>query len=235
MKNKIKINITDNFNVSINLLDDDTNTYKTKHISFDNLVNILNHIKQDESCSVTTHNDNFDSNVLYVSPVFSSRNGVSIVQHILKENNENVYIIKKEKGKVDFQYYNNKFNVHTPSLLFAVVIKDDIISSVKVFALKEDFLTENTELYAYPFSNVYNNGRICFGANNISSKKFKDFKDILSIPSMFLNMPSTHELRNRNKYNMEYKLLLEHLESNEFDLNNLISENYKLGEIQKIL
>lgn len=233
MKNKFKIDITEDFSAMISVLNINNGTYKTKNISLDDLIDCLQYVKNNSDVK-TTRMQRGESDVMYISPVFSSRNGVSIVQHIIYSETEHLYILKKDSSKVMFNYYNDTYDVHVPSSLFVIKIKDEVIASARVFSLKEDFVDEDTEVFSYPFSNVYENGRICFGNNRLAFKKFKTFKDILSIPAMFFAMPSTHELACRNEYKMEYKVLLQHLEENKFDVTKLKSEKKQVKDLYKL-
>jgi hypothetical protein len=72
--------------------------------------------------------------------------------------------------------------------------------------------TPGTQVYVYPFSNVYSNTGICIGAAN-SFPAYKDLRTLGTLPYHILSLPNNdHNFsRGENKLKLPYRDLLEHL------------------------
>lgn len=110
------------------------------------------------------------------------------------------YVIPKSKIRVKFQDVAFE-SVGHPRLLFAISCVNNRVQEVKLCALKgKAELNLETELYHYPYSNVYSNGKICWsGWHELP---------IDQIPMMFLSTSNNSHLnkdtlslfqRNQNK------------------------------------
>ena len=61
------------------------------------------------------------------------------------------------------QYFDTVYVVPFPALMFIFCIATGRINVSKVVALDTDVPQENSIVYHYPFGNVYNDGKICWG------------------------------------------------------------------------
>ena len=84
-----------------------------------------------------------------------------------------VLLYVKEQ-KFPFSYAGNIMRLPFPSLMFYLEVKGGVIRERKVFAVKDEFICPNSELYFYPFGNVYEDGRICMGNINVSLPTMQD-------------------------------------------------------------
>lgn len=95
-------------------------------------------------------------------------------------------------------------NIHLPNLLFAIGLKKDTRGQTSMFksgllCYKEGFITENTQLYTFPFSNTHKEssyGEICWGdvrpnVNQVSQA--------VGVAHLFLGNGMNHHLYNRLK------------------------------------
>src|SRR5690606_11494677 len=70
-----------------------------------------------------------------------------------------------------------------PNLLFVFKLKEGRLSSKAVYCYKDTFVRNETELYAYPYANVFHGGKMCFylpGDNDI-----KDLVQLQSLPHVW--------------------------------------------------
>ena len=100
-----------------------------------------------------------------------------------------------------------------PVLVFYFRTKMGKVTVSKVFAAKDEKLTENTVLYSYPFGNVHDDGRICWGGNVLPDiKQLTDFEKLVE---MFLGSETNNDLY-RNVGGVTQEQLLAKLKGKKF-------------------
>jgi hypothetical protein len=141
-------------------------------------------------------------------------------------------VIYSEKVVVMYQTVNRPFKYHKTtfaSIPFPILLFKFIISSttdttenrltdvkVKVGAITSTILKEKSIVYHYPYSNVYDNGTICFGSNVLPN--IKKLTDLSAVPELFLSGIQNDDMyRNANNSGMVLRELLELLDGSEFD------------------
>ena len=68
------------------------------------------------------------------------------------------------KGQMQpFNFAGKIMRIPFPSLVFNLTVGKGIIKEKKVFAVKDEILCPDTELFHYPFGNVNDQGGICMG------------------------------------------------------------------------
>lgn len=136
---------------------------------------------------------NFDTGLMPVGTIAFSRSG----------NGERVAIIQPESmQKVSFEIQEadkssmiEKFTVPVPPLLW--IFSFDLgkkLNGADVFALKDTFLIKSTMLFHAPFSNVNEDGRICWGHENVLDKPFKTLVGLVSLTRLFFSQPFNADL-----------------------------------------
>ena len=79
-----------------------------------------------------------------------------------------------------------------PALVFYFRTKMGKVTISRVFAAKDEKLTDNTKLYHYPFGNVYDDGKICWGGNVLPDiKRLSDFEKVVEL---FLGAGTNNDL-----------------------------------------
>lgn len=73
-----------------------------------------------------------------------------------------------------FSYAGKIMRIPFPGLVFRLVVKNGAVIERKVFAVKDEIICPETELYFYPFGNVYTSGDICMGSISINIPTVKD-------------------------------------------------------------
>lgn len=158
--------------------------------------------------------------VINDTPIFPAFKNIRIIQFREVDNGSNIFIMSREAGQTEITYFDTKFeNVGIPKLLFAIKVVNMVIQMVCVVSVKDEIITENTKIYAYPFSNTSSgDGKICFGGNRISNLPIKNAIDLHSIPDMFLAMPNNDDAYgNKNLSGLEFRPLLENLVGKTFE------------------
>jgi hypothetical protein len=163
---EINISINDSFETAKVMINNE-GIKKIKNVSFSDLIKELN-----------SHVSGFNSGIL--------PRGVKFI----KEAKEYTYVAIETLPNVKtFNYYNgsknNTVNMPFPPLLFIFKVNGNKIIDVRVFALSNTLLSFNDTLYSFPFGNIYNDGRVCWGSAKIDFS-FKSYLHLLSIMATFL-------------------------------------------------
>lgn len=227
---RIRFEITEDFDIYVSKKDENTNRSEKKLIEIKTLLSILEESMGTSKKSV--RRERAERDVLYSSPIFPSYHGVHVAQHIIKDKDREFFILQREKRQGKFAFYDDVFdNIGLPGMIFMLQIMNEVIVDLRVFAIKDEIITESTELYAYPFPNVSSSGGVCLGSNNLSEYKIKSANNLHSFPSMFFMMPATHELRNQNTSGLNVRPLLQKLKGNEFNDDYLVKSNINYGDL----
>ena len=128
------------------------------------------------------------------------------------------YFIRYPDLRVDFSYFGTQYpNFPIPRLVFCFryMPQEKKVADCYVCVTKDERLTADTPLYHYPFSNVYNDLRICIGNNALPI--YKDPARLHTLASYLLRLPNNNDLYSRedNKLHAEYRDLLEQMKGKE--------------------
>lgn len=153
-----------------------------------------------------------------------------------REYSFNCVLIVPE-GLRPFYYMDEIFMIPFPVLVFYFMVLDGRMTFSKCYAMKKGSVTEDSILYHYPFGNVYDDGKICWGKNKLP--EIKRMKELETLVSLFFGSPTNNDLYNPSsilKCSEEYVLtqrgLLEHIKGLEmFPENILHCTGNKLGSL----
>lgn len=161
------------------------------------------------------------------------------IQASLKyKSTEQFVFIEIPKKQMDYYYYNSEMKaVGFPRLIFGYRIVDQRVSSIYIFAVKEDGrIKENTPLYKFPYANVSDSGLVCMGTNPLPL--IKDIQQIGTLHNLFFAAPSSachyYGLRNNSGFN-DLRDLYNHMSNNQFPDEWLVSMETSFGEFFKKL
>jgi len=192
--------------------------YESKYIKFEDFFSAIDAAR--EKRTVTVPDDEFE-------PILSPILPKNCVQ--LKQVNEHTYWVVIEKGpsRFDFDYYETIYNIPLPRLLFAFRVYKNILTGGGVVAVKDHTITEETELFCYPFSNA-SHGHICWGN---ATPQIKTLYQLSGLPEMFLAIPNSNHSYGNNESGLEYRPFLEKLSKEKtFDNDVLKDEEMTYGE-----
>jgi hypothetical protein len=209
MENAI-IKFTDENNVTVEFKTENGN--EVRYISFNDFAQAILAANQQVK---------FEAIDVVDSPIFTVGHGISTVQTREYSTGSRTVILVREPMPMDITYFDDVYkNVGIPRLLFGIKIYQNIIQSVRIMAIKDFIIKENTPLYEYPFSNVSRGtGNVCFGMNRVSSIDVTHLTALHSIPDMFLSMPNNNDNYGHNLSGLDYRPLLERLSDKPFDDN----------------
>ena len=95
------------------------------------------------------------------------------------------------------QYENTQYDVCVPSLVFSFHVDKGRLEKTRVFVLKDDKPTGNSVLYRYPFGNVYDDGRVCWGSNVFPD--ILEIKRLEMVMTLFIQSPCNSDLYKSEK------------------------------------
>lgn len=203
---------------------EDSNGLKSiKYLSFTNTLNLLNASIRESS---ETHDLAIGDTRL--STILPGDNIISTIQ--IKEfvdSGSTWYILLREGVPANFKYKNKTYkNVAMPKTLFAIKVFNDRCCNIKIAAVKTNRITNNTTIYRYPFSNVFDTRNVCLGSNTFSDFDLNGIQNLPMIPEMFLAMTNNNDgYCGSNTSNLNYEELLEVLSESTFD-NDILRESY---------
>lgn len=95
------------------------------------------------------------------------------------------------------QYENTHYDVCVPSLVFAFHVEEGKLSHTRVFTLKDETPKDESVLYRYPYGNVYDDGRVCWGYNKLQD--IREIKGLEMIMTLFIQSPCNSDLYRSEK------------------------------------
>ena len=115
-------------------------------------------------------------------------------------------------GYIDFTYYKTTYE-HFPIPAMAFSFRMDAQGKTinhRLTVMKDETPTPRTQLYEYPFSNIYDGGGICIGAAN-SLPVHKSIRTLGTLPYHILSLPNNDHnfTRSNNIPKLPYRDLLE--------------------------
>lgn len=194
-----------------------------KYLSFTNTLNLLN-----ASMRESAEDNDLTVGEIKLSTIFPGDNIISTIQtKELVNSNATWYILLREGVSANFKYKNKVYNnVAMPKTLFAIKVFNDRCCNIKIAAVKTNRITNNTTIYRYPFSNVFDTRNVCLGSNTFSDFDLNGIQNLPMIPEMFLAMTNNNDgYAGSNTSNFQYEELLELLSESTFD-NNILRESY---------
>lgn len=122
----------------------------------------------------------------YISPLLP-KNCIKITDG----NVQKVYIHVPKTQKAIF-YGEKMLKLGFPHLIFKWIVQNEQIFDLYIYATKSDKFTAETEIYRFPYSNVYHDGRVCMGANKFPV--LDNIKQLETLHNLFFGAPFNGEL-----------------------------------------
>lgn len=113
-------------------------------------------------------------------------------------------VIEVPKAERVLMYYGDMYQVPFPNILMYFYVEQGKLVGSKCFAT----CGEKETLYCYPFGNVYEDGKICWG--NVSLPKIQKLEEINIFVSMFFSSGTNDDLY-FNSRGMTQRAMLEEL------------------------
>lgn len=157
-----------------------------------------------------------DDSIVFKYPLFPNvKEGV--IGTAIHKNGTVTYLWFCKPGIRPFIFYDETFYVGYPGLLFIFGVQNTKVVGSRLLAVKDEEITLDTELFYYPFSNVYRNHSICWG--NYSLPSVERVEDIGVLVRQFFSLPNNQDLYNDNNLsNLPLRELLQELSDKPFNM-----------------
>jgi len=103
---------------------------------------------------------------------------------------ETVVVIEKERCIWFYNHMGETYYVGYPKLLFAYKIQGDRITNSALVAATDKYIKNSSEVYHFPYANVFSNTHICQGSMRYPT--VKSLADIARYPLGFYLVEHTH-------------------------------------------
>lgn len=140
----------------------------------------------------------FASYVEYINNTVSGNEGLRIggmprgyydSEIIDNSNFKAVLVIPKQK--TELFYSDARFYIPYPTLVFRFVVQKGKVTGSEVFSVK-GAASEESRLCHYPYTNVYDSGRICWGSNSLP--KCHALADLDALTALFFSAKCNDDL-----------------------------------------
>ena len=126
---------------------------------------------------------------------------------------EKTFVLWNPELRADVIYGDTEYpDFPLPRLVFSLrVLSDGKVADCSMGVVADETPTENTPMYFYPFSNVYDDERVCTGNNVLP--RYRKLTAIKNFPRYLLGLPDNDDMFTsaQNRLGLDHKALLEHL------------------------
>ena len=126
---------------------------------------------------------------------------------------EKIFILWNPELRADMTYGETEYpNFPIPRLVFGIRVLDTgRVASCTLGVVDDEKPSPNSVMYHYPFSNVYEDSRVCTGNNVLP--RYKKQTALVNFPRYLLGIPDNDDMYSaeRNKLRLGHKELMEHL------------------------
>ena len=133
--------------------------------------------------------------------------------HVSMNAAERRFVIWNPDLRADVIYRDTEYmDFPLPRLVFGLrVLADGRVADCSMGVVADEPPTEDTPMFFYPFSNVYDDERVCTG-NNILPR-YKKLSAMKNFPRYLLGLPDNDDMfySAHNQKGLDHKALLEHL------------------------
>ena len=159
--------------------------------------------------------------------------------HVSVSGAQITYVLWNPDLRADIIYGDTEYqSFPIPRLVFGVRMLDNgKVVDCTLGVVADERPSENTQMYHYPFSNVYQDSRVCTGNNVLP--RYKNRAAMRNFPRYLLGLPDNDDMydASRNKKGLAHKELLEHLKDKDpayYYTDILVPNGHTLGEFINI-
>ncbi|OPX90765.1 MAG: hypothetical protein A4E52_00743 [Pelotomaculum sp. PtaB.Bin013] len=130
---------------------------------------------------------------------------------------EQIVIIEREACIRPYNHMGEIYQVGYPKLIFCYKVIKDKICGFYMAAVKDEIINKKSEVYHFPYANVYDNGSVCMGS--FIHPPIKELSDLTYYPEAFYTIEHTHLMNARNQLIID---ILKEVENKPFDSGLLV-------------
>lgn len=132
---------------------------------------------------------------------------------VLTNGKDKRYLLWNPELRADLTYGDTEYlNFPIPRLVFDIrVLETGKVADCAIGVVADESPTLGTIMYHYPLSNVYGDGSVCTGNNNLP--RYRNPLSLRHFPRYLLGLPDNDHLfdAEKNKLGLSHKKLMEHL------------------------
>jgi hypothetical protein len=129
-------------------------------------------------------------------------------------DSQKTLVLVNSSLRVDYTYFKTVYeNFPLPRMVFAFDLNlYGQVTGAYMAVMADEKPKASTQLFKFPFSNVYHDGRICIGAGN-ELPAYKKLPALAGLPHHILSLPNNDHNYDRggNRLKLGYRELLDHL------------------------
>ena len=137
--------------------------------------------------------------------------------HVSMNAFERYIVFWNPELRADLAYFDKEYpNFPIPRLVFGVRMLDQgRVAECSIGVVADEPPTPDTEMFFYPFSNVYSDGRVCTGNNVLP--RYKKQPALRNFPRYLLGLPDNDDMyvKEHNRLELPHGELMEHLKDKE--------------------
>ncbi|MDB7901305.1 hypothetical protein PND81_08280 [Flavonifractor plautii] len=137
--------------------------------------------------------------------------------HISMNTVERQIVFWNPELRADVAYRDKEYlDFPIPRLVFGVrMLTDGRVVDCSIGVVADEAPTPDTQMFYYPFSNVYTSGRVCTGNNVLP--RYKKLTSLKYFPRYLLGVPDNDDYydKQHNRLELPHGELLEHLKDKE--------------------
>lgn len=159
--------------------------------------------------------------------------------HVSVSGAQITYVLWNPDLRADIIYGETEYqNFPIPRLVFGVRMLDNgKVVDCTLGVVADERPSESTQMYHYPFSNVYEDSRVCTGNNVLP--RYKNRGAMRNFPRYLLGLPDNDDMfrADKNQKGLSHKELLEHLKDKDpayYYTDILVPNGHTLGEFINI-
>lgn len=209
------------FNACKVTIEKNNGTKAIKRISYEKMLKLLNAASSDAEIDTNMNLESILTDILPGDEIIST---VQIKE--IPSQGSKWYILLREAVPVDMKHLKDSFKkVAMPRTLFAIKVANDKCAQIRICCVKDRFISPDSTIYRYPYSNVFDTRSVCLGNNRLNDFNIGVLTNIAMIPEMFLAMTNNdHGYYGSNSSGYGHKDLLELMSNAEFD-NSILVES----------
>lgn len=134
--------------------------------------------------------------------------------HVSMNSTEKSFVFWNPELRADVSYRGKEYpDFPIPRLVFGVrILVTGRMAECSIGVVADEKPKPETEMFHYPFSNVYSNGTVCSGNNVLP--KYKRMTALRNFPRYLLGLPDNDDMYepDRNRLGLGHLELMEHLQ-----------------------
>ncbi|GAK41967.1 putative PRTRC system protein B [Paenibacillus sp. TCA20] len=161
------------------LIIEDNGVKTTKYVYADQIIDMLQ--------SSTGGKEFTSDRVVLTSPALPQ----NTAKYAQSEKGTNYLFITVEETTHDVKYHDFSFeSIPYPKMVFAFAVAGKTLISAYVAAYKDLSLRDTSELYRFPYSNVYDSGKLCYWTNEL----VHDLVQLQTFPYQWREVPNNDHI-----------------------------------------